>query len=192
MYCTGIWCMFKCVFSSMCVVDVRVYVQPFLDFDQSSPHSLNLWHHHHLLHDTHPLMSTLCHIVLDFSTDDFHLVTLQPMTSLPHDVLYAQLFRGTALQNAMTRCMARPDVLSLCLRLDQVTLMEVVVGHTMSLYQSDMWSVLHLLITLKVTLCMWRHFVCLCCCMLKYIDKQALHSCRKSMLYSIPSFFSST
>ncbi len=137
-------------------------------------------------------MSTLRHVVLDFSADDFHPVTLQPMTSLPHDVLYAQLFRSTTFQNALTRCMARPDVLPLRLRLDQVTLMEVVVGHIMSLYQSDMWSVLHSLVTLKVTLCTWRRFICLPHCLLKYIDKQALRSCRKSMLYSAPSFFSST
>ncbi len=101
--------------------------------------------------------SMLRHLLIDFSADDFHPMSWLPATSQRYNRLYAQIFRSQEFLDALATHRVREGVFPLRLRFDGITKMEIVVGRTMMQHESDMWSVLPSLNTLKVVLCEYTY-----------------------------------
>ncbi|KAK0197637.1 hypothetical protein F5146DRAFT_1218442 [Armillaria mellea] len=96
---------------------------------------------------------TMRHLTIDFSADDVHPINWLPDVNRPYDQLYMQMFKTKDLTDALALRRVRDGLFPVQLRLDNVTSMEIVVGRTMLPTQTDMWSVLTSLVTLKVVMC---------------------------------------
>lgn len=93
------------------------------------------------------------HLTIDFSADDVHPINWLPDVNRPYDQLYMQMFKTKDLTDALALQRVRDGLFPVQLRLDNVTSMEIVVGRTTLPTQTDMWSVLTSLVTLKVVMC---------------------------------------
>ncbi|SJL08855.1 uncharacterized protein ARMOST_12226 [Armillaria ostoyae] len=128
---------------------------PLPEYNEEHGYRLALWRHDNLPPAalSHLPPSTLRHLILDFPADDVHPITWLPSSNHPYNRLYAQIFQSKDLTEALTIRRVRDGMFPIRLHFDRITSMEIVVGRTMLPTQTDMWSVLTSLVTLKVLIC---------------------------------------
>lgn len=137
-------------------------MQPLPKYSKEHGFRSALWRHDNLPRSALSILlpPTLRHLTINFSADDVHPINWLPSSNHPYDRLYAQMFKTKDLTDALALRQVQDGMFPIQLRFDRITSMEIVVGCTMLPTQTDMWSVLTSLVTLKVNMC---ELICSAC-----------------------------